>query len=182
MLDNQLIIEIISLLNNGFAALSSQVPTAPIVVQSYQPEQQGANSPPALYLYKIGDNRLGSVGRNAVWNSNTSTEVLTELQQYETQFQISCWVTQNPVNTTALTASDYANFAAAIMQSSGTVTALEAMGVGIYRVGQVRNASVMDDRERFEFVPSFDFTLTHKQIITSTVPIISTTVIQLLEV
>ena len=181
-LDNVLIAEIISILNNGFATISSLVPTAPIVQQSYQPIQQGANTAPSLYLYKIGDTRVGWPSQQMVWNQEAQIEVLTQLQQYETRFQISAWATQNPADTTSLTASDYANYAVYIMQSMTTVAALEAIGCGIYSVKDVRNPSFMDERDRFEFSPSFDFVITHKQIITQTTPTITETIIQVLTV
>lgn len=181
-LDNVLIAEIISILNNGFAAMSALVPTAPIVKQSYQPVQQGANTAPTIYLFKVSDNRLGFPGRYDCWDEDTQTEVHKEIQQYETTFQLSCWATQDPSNVASLTASDIANYAVYIMQSETTVTALEAQGFGIYRVGQVRNPSFTDDRDRFEFAPSFDIVITHKQIITTTTPIITETVLQILEV
>ena len=176
--DNVLIAQIISILNNGFAALSTQVPTAPIVQQSYQPTQQGANSLPTIYLYKIGDNRLGNPYRESVWDTVNLVENYTELQQYETTFQLSAWVTQTP-SSTGLTASDYINYAAYIMQSLGTVSTLESNGFGIYRIGQIRNQSFSNDFDRFQFAPSFDFTVTHQQIISTTTPIISETIVNI---
>lgn len=181
-LDNVLIAEIITLLNTGFVTLNNLVPVPPIIQQSYQPVQQGANTPPTIYLFKVSDNRLGFPYRNNAWNAETETEVFQTIQQYETTFQANCWATQDPANTASLTASDLANYAAYIIQSDSTVTALEANGWGIYRVSQVRNPSFTDDRDRFEFAPSFDFTITHKQIITLTSPIITETVLQVLEV
>lgn len=182
MLDNVLIAQIISILQAGFATITAQVPTAPIIKQSYQPVQQGAETGPTLYLYKISDIRLGFPQFGYVWDVNSSTEVAQTTQQYESTFQISCWATQNPANIASLTASDLANYAAYIMQSASTIASLEATGVGIYRVSDVRNQNFVDDRDRFEFAPNFDFTLTHKQIITLTAPIITETVIQILDV
>ena len=177
-LDNVLIAQVISILNAGFTALATQVPIAPIVKQSFQPTQQGADSAPTIYLYKIGDNRLGHPLRSNVWDTVNLVENYTETQQYETTFQLSAWVTQSPSSTTGLTASDYINYAAYIMQSLSTVATLEANGIGIYRVGQVRNPSFSNDFDRFQFSPSFDFTLTHKQVIQILTPIISETILQ----
>lgn len=93
-------------------------------------------------------------------------------QQYETTFQIMTLATQNASTPNQQTASDILNAIAYILQSDSTVEILEAQGIGILRVMDVRNAPFVDDRDRFEFGPSFDFTLTHKQVISSTVPIL----------
>lgn len=93
-------------------------------------------------------------------------------QQYETTFQMMTLATQNPSTPNQQTASDILNAIAYILQSDSTVQTLEAQGIGILRVTDIRNPPFVDDRDRFEFGPSFDFTLTHKQVISSTVPIL----------
>lgn len=183
MLDNVLIAEIITLFKNGFATINSLVPIAPAVKQSFQPVQQGANSKPTIYLYKIGDDeRMGYPYRESYWDKDANQEIYTELQQYASKFQASCWATQNPADINSLTASDYANYATYIMQSAATINALEAIGCGIFNISRVRNPPFSDDRQRFEFASSFDFVITHKQIITLTTPVITETVLQILEV
>ena len=172
MLDNALISNIISLLNSGLNSIGQ---AGILVKQAYQPTQQGANTAPTLYLHKIADQRIGTVYRANVWDATSSTMVYTETQQYVTTFQISGLATQDPTQTSGLTASDIVNYAVYVMQSLATITALEALGVGVLRVGDVRNPYFTDDRDRFEASPSFDFQLTHKQIITGTQPIITET-------
>lgn len=112
----------------------------------------------------------------------TMTMVHIESQQYESTFQISTLATQNPKTPTQYTASDIANFCAAIMQSSVTLATLLENNVGIERITEVRNPYFKDDRARNEASPSFDFVLTHKQIITTTTPIISATEFDVYEV
>lgn len=168
MLDNVIIPLIINTLIAGetIAGISGTP-----IKQAFQPTTQGANSVPTAYIYKISDRRFGFLGRSDVWNTNTSQMVHTETQQYESTFQLSTLATQNPATPTQYTASDICNLCASILQSSAAVATLEAQGVGIERVTDVRNPFFLDDREQFEASPSFDFTLTHKQIITSTTPI-----------
>ena len=74
------------------------------------------------------------------------------------------------------------NLIASILQSSATIAAFEAQGVGIYHIGDVRNPYFTDDKDRFEASPSLDFTLTHKQVVATTTPVVSEYVYQLLEV
>ena len=167
MLDNALIALVINTLIAGEAIAGiSGTP----VKQAFQPTAQGANSQPTAYLHKLFDRRYGFLGRSDIWDS---TQIVhTETQQYETTFQLSVLATQNPATPNQYTASDICNLCAAILQSSVSVASLQAQGVGIERITDVRNPSFLDDREQFEYSPNFDFVLTHKQIITSTTPIL----------
>ena len=175
MLDNQLISAIIKQLNVGFTALSL---SSIVVKQNFQPQQQGAVSVPTVYVHKISDERIGAVYRNNVWNTVSNTEVYTELQQYVTTFQISATATQDPSNANSLTASDIVNYAAYIMQNLTTLTAFENQNIGILKISDIRNPPFNDDRDRFEYAPNFDVTLTHQQTIVTTQPVITETVVQ----
>ena len=172
MIDNQLIALIISTIIDGEA--TAGIPGTPIR-QSFQPTNQGVNTRPTAYMQKVGDRRIGFPKYGDVWDSINEIMVHQELQQYESTFQMSVLATQNPLTPTAYTASDILNFIASILQSSTTVATLESQGVGIIRISDIRNPYFIDDRERNEASPSFDFVLTHKQIIMSTMPIINKT-------
>lgn len=209
MLDNQLIALIGQILTSGLGGIAGLEAIA--IKQANQPTQQGANSAPTIYLTKIGDKRIGTMARKAVWVPNeadsistesgdiiteesgnpigiddglppTGTMVYTQLQQYESTFQLSALATQDPADLTGLTASDILNYAAWVMQSEDCITTLEAQGIGILRVADIRNPPFSDDRQRFEYIPSFDFTLTHKQTIVKTAPVIKTEEFQILPV
>jgi hypothetical protein len=141
----------------------------------------GAGIPTGVVVQALGTG-TGGTGKYTLNQSLTvgsesmttvAAETRTELQQYESTFQISALSTQDPSNPNQLTASDIANYAAWIMQSQATVAALEAQGVGVLKIGAVRNVPFSDDRQRYEFSPSFDFVLTHKQIIVSSPAILS---------
>lgn len=249
MLDNQLYTLIESLLTTGLAAIGQ---SAILTQQAYQPTQQGANSPPTIYFYKIGpDRNIGTPNRNGVqgqgacsftgsiagtvltvtgivsgtlnvnqglvgagistniiitsfgtgsggegtYNLNQSpgtipseamlsagTWVYTETQQKASLFQCVALATQDPANTNQLTASDIANLGCYVMQSAQTISALEAQGCGVLRIPEVRNPYFTDDRERYEASPSFDFTLTHNQQIITSIPVVTETVFQVLDV
>lgn len=123
---------------------------------------------------------LGAVPSQAM--ATQGAQSYTETQQYATTFQASALATQDPSNTESLTASDIANLGAYVMQSSATIAALEAQGIGVLRVPQVRNPYFTDDRQRYEASPSFDFILTHKQIVTTVVPVVTSDELQVLSV
>lgn len=174
--DNVLIPLIINTIIAGEYAAG--IPGTPIK-QAFQPTAQGANTQPTAYFYKIGDKRIGYVGRTDVWDTVNSVMVHTETQQYETTFQISALAQQSPTNPTQYTASDILNLIASILQSSVAVATLEANNVGILRITEVRNPYFLDDYERNEASPSMDVTFTHKQIIRTQMPIINATEIQI---
>ncbi len=177
MLDNALIAIVISTIIAGESAAG--IPGTPIK-QAFQPTLQGTNTQPTAYLYKIGDRRVGFVSRSDVWE--TDRMVHTEQQIYETTFQISALATQNPKTPTQYTASDILNLIASILQSSVTIASFEAEGVGIEHISEVRNPYFLDDRQQNEACPSLDFTISHSQIITTTTPVITETVLNILTV
>lgn len=152
------------------------------VYQGYQPTQQGVPTGPAAFLHIINHHRYGCVGRSDEWDQVQSKEIHTETQVYETMFQISALSTQDPSNVLQLTAGDIVNAIAYIMQSDSTIRILRAAGVGVLRVMNVRNPYFTDDRDRFEASPSFDFVITHKQIVQSEIPVLQSTEFKILTV
>lgn len=204
MLDNQLIILIISILTDGMkaflpAAISTDNLTGittddkkqivtdggfPVVAvkRSNQPTIQGANTAPTLYLTKLFDKRFGWVSRSDVWDKDRQMMVSTQMQQYETSFQITATATQNPKDPHSITASDIANAAVSVLQSRATIALLESKGIGVLRITEIRNPYFVDDRDQFEASPSFDFVLTHKQVIVNRVPVVTSDKFQILDV
>lgn len=176
MLENDLFRGIKEVLTAGMAA---QGQSSVIITQAYQPTNQGIPEQPALYVFKIGnDRRIGHPERKDEWvpaDPSAVPPVLahekhTETTWYESDFQISATSIKNPKDTAPLTAGDLANLAAGIMQGNAAMDGLRARGIGILRVREVRNTPFIDDKARFETNPSFDFTLTHEQVIISSVP------------
>ncbi len=137
----------------------------PVTVrQSYQPTQQGADTGATLYFFKVGDKRIGHPNRKSEWDVANSKFVDTDVQRMEITFQISALVRQVPATTTTQkTASDYLNMAAMIMQSREFINAVQAAGVAILKIGEVRNPYFKDDKDQFEASPSFDFTLMYNR-------------------
>jgi hypothetical protein len=164
MLDNQLIELFLPVIQSGLAAGGY---TDVVVKAGNQPTQQGINTGPTVYFYKLYDKRYGYLQRSHVYNVNTGHTNEIETQNYETTFQINALVLQDPKNI-SYTASDLVNRVAAIMQSDATRATLAASSVGIFRIQEVINPWFVDDKGRYEASPSFKFTLTHQQI-TSTI-------------
>lgn len=171
MLDNQLFTLILDTVNPQL--LAAGIPGVPLV-QADQPTQQGVFIEAAAYFHKLGDVRRGTPEKLDIYDPVKQVENHTESQVYETMFQVSSLFTQNPANPTQFTASDVLNLIAYTLQSQMTVESFAAQGVGIYRIGDVPNPYFKDDRARFEGSPNLDFTLTHTQTITTTVPVVTT--------
>ena len=171
MNDNALIAPVIALIKSGLTANGF---TSVAVKQSYQPTQQGAESGSAVYLHKLGDKRYGFTGRRDAYDVPNSQMVHTETQFYETMFQVNALSIQTPTDTASKTASDILNMVAAILQSDTAIASLRAQGIGILRVTGITNTIFVDDKDRHESSPSFDFTLTHEQAIVSTAEVVQT--------
>lgn len=176
MLDNQLIQVFLPIIQNGLIADGfSGVDT----IAANQPTQQGIPTGPTVYFYKIGDHRYGFLERTDAWDPINDVMVHTEVQLYETTFQISTLVIQNPETPNEYTASDLANEVAAIMQSDNTLNLLYNNGIAILRVRDISNPYFTDDKDIFEASPSFEFTLTHSQTRVSTSNPISKAVVNI---
>jgi len=144
------------------------------LARNFQPTQQGATTAPYVYFFKVGDHRYGHPERRDEWNETAQTFDHVESQQYESTYQFSAWIPQTPKNVTSLTESDILNTVSGIMQSDALLAAFNAQGVGILRVTDVRNPYIVDERDRFEAVPTFDIVLTHKRRKVSTLPAVVT--------
>ena len=143
------------------------------LARSFQSRQQGANSSPYVYFVKVGDHRYGHPERKDEYAAGSGDFTHTEIQQYESTYQFSAWVPQDPKDVTGLTESDILNTVSGIIQSDSILAAFRAQEVGILRVTDVRNPYIVDDHDQFEAVPSFDVTLTHKRTSVSTIPAVA---------
>jgi hypothetical protein len=179
VLDNELITKVRTAILAGETAAG--IIGTPIK-QAFQPTNQGVNTKPTAYFHIVSHQRVGYVHRSDVWDEEDDVMVHTETQQYATTMQISALSTQNPALTTQKTAADILNLIAYILQSSVTIQALQTDGIGIQRIMDIRNPPIIDDRDRFEYSPNFDFILTHKQVIITTTPVLTTTEFQIARV
>lgn len=164
MLDNDLIQLFRPIIIFGLSALG--FPDVE-VKQSFQPTQQGANTPPTIYFFKLSDRRRG-------WPAKFNTPAApgfmthTELQYYETTFEVMSTWSQDP-SVISYTAADLVNYVAYILQSDSCISTLAQSNVGILKVFDVQNRLSLDDRDVHEAYPSFDVIFTHQQVISNTI-------------
>ncbi len=169
MTDNQLFRLLLPLIREGLRAAG----IADLAIkQQYQPMPQGTPSDPVIFLHKINDYRYGYPQRKSVWEQEAKRLVHEESIWMQTSFQVNALAPQDPAQSDLLTASDLLNLSAIILQSDATRQTLQAHGIGIYRVQDIRQIYFVNDRQQFEASPSFDFTLTHRHVITSCAPVV----------
>ncbi len=146
---------------------------SPVVAQNYQPVAQGAPSQATVLVHKITDPRYGAPSRKYEWNSDESKMINTESQIINSTFQLSCLFPQTVGNVNQLTATDILQECANILQSDVALTFFKSKEIGVERITNIRTPTFVDDKNRFEFAPSFDFTLTHKRTTIRNVPILT---------
>jgi len=169
---NDLIRVFLPLVQQGLITLGYLDPLV-IVKQKYQPTMQGTNVGPTVYFYKLGDVRYGFPQNISYWDSVANQETHLMVQCFKTTFQVSALVISVPTNTATYTASDLVNDVCMILQAENTLNALNLAGISILRVQDITNPYFIDDQDRYEASPSFDFTLTYQQVIKTIDPVVS---------
>jgi hypothetical protein len=162
--------ELISLLAGQMDAAVAAGGWPYLTIQKYQPTQQGIPSQPAVFFEKLFDHPYGSPCNYLTLNSDQMAFSETSVQVYESLFQISTLVIQDPEKLWLPTASDVANYIKMYLATPTSRAVFMAQNVGVLRVTSVRNPYFEDDRHRFEAHPSFDINLTYLKDIVFPVP------------
>jgi hypothetical protein len=140
------------------------------VIQKNQPTQEGIPVNPAVFFEKLFDHPYGYTSHELDYNNDMASFSETTTQVYETTFQISALVIQNPSDLTLPTASDVVNYVKMFIATPTIRQIFMAQNVGLLRVTQVRNPYFEDDRHRMEAHPSFDIVLTYNKDIEMQIP------------
>ena len=138
------------------------------VIQRYQPVAEGVPEEPIVTMYKIGDKRYGFPREYDEWDEGQELFIHKHEQDMETTIQLGAL--QPNGETDDVTASDIVNAAAEILQTQEAVVHFQSLDMSILRVTDIRNPYFVDDRDRHEADPSFDFTVLHKRVKMSTLP------------
>lgn len=104
----------------------------------------------------------------STWDQKYSIQHVEE-QAWQSTFQVNALSIQDATTPSKPTAADILRAARATLQSSATIELLQRAGVGILYIRQIRNTPFVDDRQRNEYNPSFDFALTHSDIFATSV-------------
>ena len=141
-----------------------------IVIQKNEPTQQGVPTAASIFFEKLFDKPYGHPSHSLAINDDIQSFTSTEEQWYETHFQVSTLVTQDPENLSLPTASDVANYLKMYIASRQSRSVFMAENVGTLRVTEVRNPYFENDKHRMEAHPSFDIVFTHIRDIEFQVP------------
>lgn len=169
MTETQLFILLKAIIDDALSAAS----IVAIVKQGDQPNIVGRPSGPVVLLSNQPMRRYGSLKRADAWDATHTVMVHTETQQMECTFQCGALVPQTPATPAVvpgLTAGDLVVAASQALQSDVALSALLVAGLGIYRVTDIRQPAFKDDQDRFEYSPSFDFTVVFANVYTSQTP------------
>ena len=144
-----------------------------LVLQAYQPTQQGA--PPIgqaqLIMHLINTRRYGFQGRRDVWNPDAGVFDTVESCWQEQTVQFGGFMAEtDPANPPPFSAGDLTDRAAMILQSYHAREHLLGYGIGFFRIMDVRKPYFENDQGRHEMSPSFDLTLTYKTEIVYATP------------
>jgi len=161
MTDNQVFAIIFAIVRDGCNDRGLDV----YVQQSFQPTQQGVPTKPILAIHRIDSKRYGWPENESYFDENNDVVVQRQSYWLESTYQLDCLAIQNPQTPQEFTAFDFVDAAAMILQTSKAVDAFRAAGIGILRIEPLRVQYFIDDKGRHEQVPSFDFTLTYRQVL-----------------
>lgn len=133
------------------------------VKQGYQPTTQGRLGK-CIYFWALPDIPEGWQYRKHKADEAGQIST-TEIQIIATSYQVGALIPDDPSDSNQKTAKDITVLARMVVQSQPFVIAMTKAGIGVRRPSEVRNPQFVNDQDQYEFQPSFDFTVTHKQVI-----------------
>ncbi len=173
MKDNDLIALFSSRLEEAIALAGWDV----VVLQGYQPTQEGVPSKPTVVFEKLSDHEYGWPMSSAYTLNSVAPPGLAlpdfsqEDQQWvESTFQVTALAIQNVFDLSIPTPSDIAHQLKLYLNSRHVIWNFRNDGVSIIRITDIRNPKFEDDRDLFEANPNFDVVCQHKRTLEFSVP------------
>lgn len=134
------------------------------VKQGYQPTTQGRVTE-CVYFWMMPTTPIGEQSRSYATNPTTLQLQQTETQNLATSFQVGALIPDNPSDDSQRTAMDITILCYQIVKSQPFIKAMTDANAGVRDVTSIRNPQFVNEQNQFEYRPSFDFTVTHKQSI-----------------
>jgi len=149
-----------------------------VVLQGFQPTQQGAPTKPTVVIEKLSDHEYGwPMSGKYILDALPPPvgQKLPDFTQYDEQwvestFQVTSLILQDPTDLSLPTPSDIAHQLKLYMNARQVIWKFQQQGVAILRVTDIRNPKFEDDRDLFEANPNFDVVLQHKRQLVFKVP------------
>jgi len=155
-----------SILDTGLTAQGLTI----IVAQSFNPTKQGVPLEPTVLFTKITARRFGWQGRKQVYDQGLDQFDKTEGYFLKATYQINAVIQQDINDPNSLNAYDVVELCSAILQTQESVQTFVASEIGIERITEIRTPHILDDSDKFDIEPSFDFVLSYQNTLTSIVP------------
>ncbi len=157
--------ELVALIRSQLVAGLARYGVADLPVkQGYQPTTQGRVNR-CVYFWLLTDTPEGLQYRTPVTDPQTLQLTVRETQIIASSFQVGALIPDDINDDQQLTAKDITVMCRQIVQSQPFVIALAAQNVGVRRPTDIRNPQFVNEQSQYEYQPSFDFTVTHKQSI-----------------
>ena len=134
------------------------------VKQGYQPTAQGRVTR-CVYFWMLPNVKIGAQIRSTVTDPVTLQLRTKETQNWASTFQVGALIPDDPADDQQQTANDITMLLSQIVVSQPFITALTKQNAGLRDVTPIRNPQFVNEQDQFEYNPSFDFTVTHKQSI-----------------
>ena len=169
--DNELWQILISELNLWAAQFFIDFGATVTVARNFQPQQFDVPEGLVLFISKIHSIRYGTQSRSDTYDNISGLTDHIERYILNETFQIDTQATSNPNQTVSdIRSADVAENVAAYLNSLKTVNSLKSQGIEIFRIRNIRHGHFLNDFNRFESAPSFDFTLSYTQEILTQEP------------
>lgn len=142
------------------------------VVQLDQPTQQPRGTS-GVFFTNLYDVRIGWKSSDIKYDEVNDCFLFTERQHMEALIQISVLYPFFPDKDNAITkrtAKDIANYLAQKLNSDNSIFIFNSVGIGVLRISDIRQQSFDNDRDQFEFMPSFDLNIVYNRKINQKVP------------
>lgn len=129
-----------------------------MVARSYQPDNEGRETGPIVYINVISSNRYGWQSRKDRFDIPSGELFSDESQWIRSTYQFT---SLSPIESPS--SGDLSNVCAMIFNSRSVIESLMSQGVGIERITDIRQPYIKNDRNQFEMTPSFDVIFTHQR-------------------
>lgn len=149
--------------------LTASVPSGWRVVQNFQPTGQARHADTTIYFAKMGDRPVGFPERVEIWNPDTEAYDHRHSQVFVSTIRVQGFANRDSPDAT-LTPGDVTAWASLALQTDAMRAALARIDAQALRVVNLPALQIVDERDRWEEVASFDFLVTHSRVMLLATP------------
>lgn len=128
----------------------------------YQRSAQSVGPDPQVTLFRLGNRKVGSLGKTQQWDEERQAMFQIETWRQELTIQAGALVEQS-VDENAFTGADVLELLAVWLHGDIALETLRKEGIGILAITELREIPFRDEGEQYSINANFDFTLTYTQ-------------------